>query len=274
MSRLVTLAVLTLVLGACGVDTDGTARSAAQASAHSPDSNSARSASGQRTKKDVKKRGKKHASAGKSRGKKSGVKRHAVLDVVDGDTVKVAYRGGESVRVIGIDTPETVHPSVPDECGGSAASRKAKKLLKGERVALVFDRSQGRRDAYGRLLAYVQAPGVGDFGLEMIRRGHAAEYTYDTPYRHRGKYQRAESRARSADRGLWGKCGGPDVPKKQKRKPGQRSGSGGGCEPGYDPCVPRYPPDRDCADVDGPVRVSGNDPHGLDADGDGVACES
>src|SRR5699024_9257697 len=54
----------------------------------------------------------------------------------------------------------------------------------------------------------------------------------------------------------------------------QSSGSrGGNCAAGYDPCVPSYPPDVDCADVDGPVRVTGDDPHALDRDGDGRACE-
>lgn len=52
------------------------------------------------------------------------------------------------------------------------------------------------------------------------------------------------------------------------------SGGGGACAPGYDPCIPPYPPDVNCPDVDGPIYVTGSDPHGLDADGDGVACES
>lgn len=49
--------------------------------------------------------------------------------------------------------------------------------------------------------------------------------------------------------------------------------SSGGCASGYSPCVPEYPPDVDCADVGGPVSVTGSDPHGLDADNDGVGCE-
>lgn len=201
---------------------------------------------------------------------------HAVLDVVDGDTVQVAYRGGESVRVIGIDTPETVHPSVPDECGGAAASAAAQRILTGKRVALVFDRSQERRDTYGRQLAYLQVPGTGDFGLTMIKRGLAAEYTYDTAYQRQARYQRAEAHARAADKLIWDKCGGADTPAKQPQsRPQPEPQTGGGrCEPGYDPCVPPYPPDVDCSDVDGPIRVSGSDPHGLDADGDGSACES
>lgn len=51
-------------------------------------------------------------------------------------------------------------------------------------------------------------------------------------------------------------------------------GGGGACAPGYSPCVPPYPPDLDCPDVGGPIYVTGSDPHGLDADNDGVACES
>jgi hypothetical protein len=47
-----------------------------------------------------------------------------------------------------------------------------------------------------------------------------------------------------------------------------------GCAAGYSPCIAAYPPDLDCADVDGPITVTGSDPHGLDGDGDGVACES
>jgi len=198
------------------------------------------------------------------------IRRYAVLDVVDGDTVTVGYRGGTSVRVIGIDTPETVHPSVPDECWGARASAAAHRLLAGKRIALVFDATQGRTDTYGRTLAYLRVPGLGDYGLAMIRRGHAAEYTYDVAYQRQTRYRHAESRARSAGTGLWRACGGPDAPV-QTPEPQQLAGH---CESGYTPCVPPYPPDVDCADVAGPVRVTGADPHGLDADGDGSGCES
>lgn len=209
-----------------------------------------------------------------------GVRRHRVLRVVDGDTVEVAYRGGTPVRVIGIDTPETVHPSQPVECGGPRASRLADQLLAGKKVRLVFDRSQGRTDTYGRTLAYLEAPGVGDFGLAMVRRGAAVEYTHDYAYDRQDSYRAAEGRAQSTGRGLWRMCGGPDVP---LNPPGpepaaepteQEQDHGAGCEADYDPCVPAYPPDLDCADVNGPLTVTGSDPHGLDADGDGSACES
>lgn len=51
-------------------------------------------------------------------------------------------------------------------------------------------------------------------------------------------------------------------------------GGGGACEPGYSPCVPPYPPGLDCSRLNFPIYVTGSDPHGLDGDGDGVACES
>lgn len=54
---------------------------------------------------------------------------------------------------------------------------------------------------------------------------------------------------------------------------GDGDGGGGSCEPGYSPCVPPYPPDLDCSDLNGPIYVTGSDPHRLDGDGDGVACE-
>ncbi|QNN54561.1 thermonuclease family protein [Nocardioides mesophilus] len=140
---------------------------------------------------------------------------HRVVRVVDGDTVHVDWRGEDTtVRIIGIDTPESVSPSTPDECWGSRATRAAEGLLEGRRVAVVLDPSQGRRDVYGRLLAYLDIEGGQDFGEAMIRAGDAVEYTYDDPYARQAGYRSAERAARAADRGLWGACGGPDRPLK------------------------------------------------------------
>jgi micrococcal nuclease len=104
-------------------------------------------------------------------------------------------------------------------------------------VGLVFDPSQGRLDKYGRTLAYLQIPHRGDFGLIMVRRGNAAEYTYDTAYQRQAGYLTAERVARRAGRGLWGACGGPDTPLHQPTPtptptptPQQVTG-GGSCEP-------------------------------------------
>ncbi len=183
--------------------------------------------------------------------------------------------------MIGIDTPETVHPSVPDECGGAEASQAAEDLLSGKQVRVVFDPSQGKRDKYDRMLAYLEIPGTGDFGEAMLRAGHAEEYTYGSAYQRQSTYRAAEEAARSADKGLWGQCGSADVPLETATPtptptapPTQAPppAPSGNCVPGYSPCVPAGP-DLDCADLDGPISVTGADPFRLDRDGDGVACE-
>lgn len=205
-------------------------------------------------------------------------KLYTVLRVVDGDTIEVSINGGESIRVIGIDTPETVHPSVAEECGGAEASRAAQDLLAGEQVRVVFDPSQGKRDKYDRMLAYLDIPGTGDFGEIMLRQGHAEEYTYGSAYQRQSTYRAAEESARSADKGLWAQCGSADVPVETTtptpaapptQAPPPPSGN---CVPGYSPCVPAGP-DLDCPDLEGPISVTGADPFRLDADGDGTACE-
>jgi hypothetical protein len=66
----------------------------------------------------------------------------------------------------------------------------------------------------------------------------------------------------------------PTTERAPETEPAPEPQPAGACAPCYDPCVPPYPPDLDCAEVRGPVTVSGPDPHGLDRDGDGVGCES
>lgn len=67
----------------------------------------------------------------------------------------------------------------------------------------------------------------------------------------------------------------PETPKPNAEESSSTdTGAGGNCAPGYSPCIPPYPPDLDCSDVNGPITVTGDDPHGLDGDGDGIACES
>lgn len=83
---------------------------------------------------------------------------HRVLRVVDGDTVDVDYHGTTRVRVLGIDTPETVHPNKPVECGGPQASRAAQKLLDDKKITLAFNPEGDRIDKYDRALAYIQLP--------------------------------------------------------------------------------------------------------------------
>ncbi len=177
---------------------------------------------------------------------------YLVSSVVDGDTIDLA--NGETVRLVGIDTPEV------GECGYDKARNRLVALVEGERVTLV--RSDEDRDRYGRLLRYVDAGPV-DAGLRLLQGGLAiARYDSRDGY---GFHPREPQYVRE-DRGA------PDITCHEPRHftPKQPPS---GCASGYSPCVPVYPPDVDCADVDGPISVTGSDPHGLDADDDGVACE-
>jgi micrococcal nuclease len=127
--------------------------------------------------------------------------------VVDGDTL-IAAREGEQkrVRLIGIDTPESVHPTKPVECFGKEAAAYLQSLAEGHVVTLVFDESQGMTDAYNRTLAYVFLENDSTSLNEvMIAHGYAYEYTYDdaVPYQHQGAFVRAEEAARAAKQGLW-----------------------------------------------------------------------
>jgi micrococcal nuclease len=129
-----------------------------------------------------------------------------VARVVDGDTVRVQCGAGEiAVRLIGIDTPETVDPRKPVQCWGAEASQLAHQLLDGKTVKMSTDPSQGAKDRYLRTLAYLSVGGR-DFGEQMLERGAAREYTYDTPYALKSRYSRAQRLAQARNAGLWGNC--------------------------------------------------------------------
>jgi micrococcal nuclease len=128
-----------------------------------------------------------------------------VLRAIDGDMIEVEQDGKPvKVRLIGVDTPETVHPSKPVEAFGKEASRFTANLLKGESVYLEFDKDKA--DKYGRVLAYVYRAPDGLFvNLEIVRQGYGHAYTkypFDPDmmklFRHYG------AAARDAGRGLWG----------------------------------------------------------------------
>lgn len=129
---------------------------------------------------------------------------YKVTKVVDGDTIDVDIDGEiERLRLIGINTPETVDPRKSVECFGREASNKAKELLLNQFVTLEADSSQGERDRYGRLLRYVYLPDETNFNLYMIKAGYANEYTYSKPYRYQTRFKLAEQEARLLKRGLW-----------------------------------------------------------------------
>lgn len=127
-----------------------------------------------------------------------------VTRVVDGDTIEARIGDEvEDVRLIGVDTPETVKPGTPVQCFGVRASHFSKQLLTGQRVRLVF--GVERRDVYGRLLAYVYL-GRRFVNAVLIRRGLARSLTIAPNDRFAPLFQRLELRAARAGRGLWGAC--------------------------------------------------------------------
>ena len=127
-----------------------------------------------------------------------------VTKVVDGDTIHVRIgTTNETVRLIGIDTPEVVDPRTPVQCYGREASARTTALLDQQTVYLQADSTQGDRDRYGRLLRYVWSANGVDTNLLLISDGYAYEYTYALPYRAQLAYKAAQSSARSAQRGLW-----------------------------------------------------------------------
>ena len=127
-----------------------------------------------------------------------------VTGVVDGDTLDVTWAGRrERVRLLGVDTPETVHPDRPLECFGPEATAFTRRRLLGRRVTLSFDRV--RRDAYGRLLAYVDLDGR-PFNDELLDRGFARLLVIPPNGAHARAMLDLELAARAAGRGLWGAC--------------------------------------------------------------------
>jgi micrococcal nuclease len=127
-----------------------------------------------------------------------------VTSVVDGDTIEVAWRGRvERVRLLGVDTPETVHPARPVECFGPEASAYTRHALLGRRVRLSFDRV--RRDDYGRLLAYVEVDGR-RFNDELLAGGYARLLVIPPNGAHGRVMLDRELTARTTGRGLWGAC--------------------------------------------------------------------
>lgn len=130
-----------------------------------------------------------------------------VVEVVDGDTVVVESSDGDSdtVRLLGIDTPETKHPTKGIECFGPEAAAFTTTRLLDEVVQLELDVE--RRDRYGRLLAYVVVDGE-RFNDELLRRGFARFLVIPPNDAHGRELLAAELDARRHRRGLWGVCEG------------------------------------------------------------------
>jgi micrococcal nuclease len=139
--------------------------------------------------------------------------RATVVEVIDGDTLVIDLAGGdEHVRLIGIDTPETVAPDRPDECFGAEASHHLADLAP-PGTALRLERDVEARDQYDRLLAYAYRDRDGVFlNLAQVAGGFAEPLAYPPNMAHRADFERAAREARAAGAGLWTACGSADVP--------------------------------------------------------------
>lgn len=133
--------------------------------------------------------------------------------VVDGDTIIVDLAGTrERVRLLGIDTPESVAENRPDQCFGAEAAAYLAALLPAD-TPVTLIRDVEARDRYDRLLAYVVRTNDQLFvNLELLRQGFAAVMIFEPNSHYRDRFEDAETDARAAGTGLWGVCGGPDVP--------------------------------------------------------------
>lgn len=214
-----------------------------------------------------------------------------VSQVIDGDTVELTDR--RIVRLLGINAPERD----PVACWSAEATRFARDTLTGRTVQLLLDPTQDEIDRYGRTLAYLELSDSSSYSVLAAQAGAAFAYTYDTPVQLAPQINTAQAEARTARRGVWGPpCFGIDGPlpttqpfapppasprpapapkpaPAPARAPAPPPEPKRDCEPGYSPCVPSYPPDLDCGDLDGPYLVTGSDPHRLDGNNDGEGCE-
>lgn len=151
-----------------------------------------------------------------------------IVDVIDGDTIRVRANGKRyTVRLIGIDTPETKKPGTPVECGGLQATNNMLKLGftrpsdtnadglydkrggTGRAVKLLGDSTQDRRDGFGRLLAYVRTSKTGkNLAREQLAAGWSDLYVFERRFEHYSRFRAARNRAKDADRSGWSLCGG------------------------------------------------------------------
>jgi len=129
-----------------------------------------------------------------------------VIRVVDGDTIVVSPN--EKVRLIGVDTPETVHPKKALACFGKEAKQFTRDAAEGKIISLVMDRINAKRqhkDRYGRTLAYAYLPDGKMLNAELIRQGYAHAYTRFS-FRYLVEFRELERQARTQSVGLWASC--------------------------------------------------------------------
>lgn len=125
---------------------------------------------------------------------------------VDGDTIKVMYKGKEeTVRYLLIDTPESKKPNTCVQPYAEKASERNKQLVNSGRLTLEFEKSE--RDKYDRLLAYVFVNGI-SVQETLLKEGYArVAYIYEPPYKYLSKYEKAEDIAQQQHTNIWSQSG-------------------------------------------------------------------
>ena len=209
-----------------------------------------------------------------------------VIKVVDGDTLTISIGGkNETIRIIGINTPEIVDPRKPVECFGQKASDKAKEQLNGKTVQLEADATQGELDKYNRLLRFVWLEnGMVDFGAMMIQDGYAYEYTYNTPYTYQTKYKELQKEAEQNKKGLWADNACPVQTNTSTNVTSSTAPSSKPTTSSSGQTTTTSSGDKDCKDFKTHPEAQAyfnskggspsNNVDNLDADHDGLACEA
>ena len=224
-----------------------------------------------------------------------------VVRVIDGDTVEVQWVAGaelpsKRVRLIGIDTPEV--SGEPEPFGEEATLFTREQVL---HKTVWLEKDVSETDRYGRALRYLwltrppDSPDedqvrAGMLNALLLARGLARLATFPPDVKYVDVFTALQREAREAGVGLWAPAGSPSRPEGEgdttaagKAGSGSRSSQAGpgsskggsGCDPAYpDVCIPPPPPDLDCGDLEyRGFRALPPDPHRLDGDGDGIACE-
>ena len=131
---------------------------------------------------------------------------YRVVEFNDGDTIVVDMNGSqETIRFIGVDTPETHKPNTPIQCYGPEASTYTKQLIGSQSVRLQADPLNTNRDRYGRLLRYVYLPNDTLVEQKLITQGYGFAYTH-FPFEKAAEFKIYEQEARAAGKGLWSAC--------------------------------------------------------------------
>lgn len=210
-----------------------------------------------------------------------------VVRVIDGDTISL--EGHKTVRYIGIDTPETVHPSKPIMCYGKEASDKNRELVEGKEIKLEKDVSE--TDKYGRLLRYVW---LGDMLVNeyLVREGFAQSSSYPPDVKYQDRFVEAQRLAREEKRGLWGDACStqqvqtpqqtisptqitqppassttPPIQNQIQTQPSNQTSGNYACD-----CSKTCPQMSSCAEAQYQLNVCGC--KARDADKDGIACDA